>query len=40
MKAAGYHRALEELARRWAAGEIEPRALSATGDEGPAGDDA
>jgi 3-dehydroquinate dehydratase-2 len=27
MKAAGYHRALEELARRWAAGEIEARAL-------------
>ncbi len=26
MKAAGYHRALEELARRWAAGEITPRA--------------
>jgi 3-dehydroquinate dehydratase-2 len=32
MKAAGYHRALEELARRWAAGEIAPRALPATGD--------
>lgn len=29
MKAAGYHRALEELARRWAGGEIEPRALPA-----------
>jgi 3-dehydroquinate dehydratase-2 len=27
MKAAGYHRALEELARRWAAGGIEPRTL-------------
>jgi 3-dehydroquinate dehydratase II len=27
MKAAGYHRAFEVLARRWAAGEIEPRAL-------------
>jgi 3-dehydroquinate dehydratase-2 len=26
MKAAGYHRALDELARRWAAGEIPPRA--------------
>jgi len=26
MKAAGYHRALEELARRWAAGEIGPAA--------------
>jgi 3-dehydroquinate dehydratase-2 len=29
MKAAGYHRALEELARRWAAGQIAPRALEA-----------
>jgi 3-dehydroquinate dehydratase-2 len=27
MKAVGYHRALEELARRWAAGEIAPRAI-------------
>ena len=27
MKAAGYHRALEELARRWAAGEIAARAV-------------
>ncbi len=35
MKAAGYHRAIEDLARRWAAGEIEPRALGAS-----AGDDA
>ena len=26
LKAAGYHRALEELARRWAAGEIRARA--------------
>ena len=30
MKAAGYHRALEELARRWNAGEIPPRAPTAT----------
>jgi 3-dehydroquinate dehydratase-2 len=39
LKAAGYHRALEELARRWAAGEIEARALDggAAADEG-AGD--
>jgi 3-dehydroquinate dehydratase II len=27
MRAVGYHRALEELARRWAAGEIAARAL-------------
>jgi 3-dehydroquinate dehydratase-2 len=27
MKAAGYHRALEDLARRWAAGEIAARAV-------------
>ena len=40
MKAAGYYRALEELAGRWAAGEIEPRALSAAGADEPAGDDA
>ena len=33
MKAAGYHRALEELARRWAAAEIAPRALAADDDE-------
>ncbi|MCU0478525.1 MAG: 3-dehydroquinate dehydratase [Chloroflexi bacterium] len=32
MRAAGYHRALEELARRWAAGEITPRALPAGGE--------
>jgi 3-dehydroquinate dehydratase-2 len=25
LKSAGYHRALEELARRWEAGEIPPR---------------
>jgi 3-dehydroquinate dehydratase II len=30
MRAAGYHRALEELARQWAAGEIAPRALEAS----------
>jgi 3-dehydroquinate dehydratase II len=29
MKADGYHRALEELARRWAAGEIAPTAVDA-----------
>jgi 3-dehydroquinate dehydratase-2 len=29
MKAAGYHRALEELVRRWNAGEIEARELDA-----------
>jgi 3-dehydroquinate dehydratase II len=39
MRAAGYHRALEELVRRWAAGEIEPRALPAAADEAPAGDE-
>ena len=27
LRSAGYHRALEELARRWAAGEIRPAAL-------------
>jgi 3-dehydroquinate dehydratase-2 len=27
LKAAGYHRALEEMARLWAAGEIAPRAI-------------
>jgi 3-dehydroquinate dehydratase-2 len=32
MKAAGYHRALEELTRRWAAGGIEPRALPPGGE--------
>ncbi len=35
MKAAGYHRALEELARRWAAGTIAPRALDPRGGGGP-----
>lgn len=30
MKAAGYHRALEEVVRRWNAGEIEARALDAS----------
>jgi 3-dehydroquinate dehydratase-2 len=34
MKAAGYHRALEELARRWAAGEIAPRALGDVDEQG------
>jgi 3-dehydroquinate dehydratase-2 len=34
MKAAGYHRALEELARRWEAGEIAPRALEAEPGQG------
>ena len=34
MRSAGYHRALEELARRWAAGEIAARARDAgRGDE-------
>jgi 3-dehydroquinate dehydratase-2 len=32
MKAAGYHRALEELARLWAAGAIAPRAVEAAPD--------
>ena len=42
LKAAGYHRALEELARRWAAGEIEARAVGdgeagvADASDGPA----
>ena len=36
MRAAGYHRALEELARRWEAGEIEPRAVEVV----PGGADA
>lgn len=40
MKAAGYHRALEELARRWAAGEIEPRAVDAGSDGTSGGADA
>ena len=34
MKAAGYHRALEELARRWAAGEIAARAVEASPADG------
>jgi len=34
MKAASYHRALEDLARRWAAGEIAPRALGSEADAG------
>jgi 3-dehydroquinate dehydratase II len=33
MKADGYHRALEELARRWAAGEIAPTAVDAEPDD-------
>jgi 3-dehydroquinate dehydratase-2 len=33
MKAAGYHRALEELARLWAAGAIAPRAVEAAPDD-------
>jgi 3-dehydroquinate dehydratase-2 len=37
MRAGGYHRALDELARRWATGEIAPRALEPD-DDGPAGD--
>jgi 3-dehydroquinate dehydratase-2 len=32
LKAAGYHRALEELARRWEAGEIVPGALPTSDD--------
>ena len=32
MKAAGYQRALEELARRWEAGEIAPRAVDSAAD--------
>jgi 3-dehydroquinate dehydratase-2 len=40
MKAAGYHRALAELAGRWATGEIAPRALPAASDLGAEGDDA
>jgi 3-dehydroquinate dehydratase-2 len=37
MKAAGYHRALEELARRWEAGEIAPRAVEAAPADGEPG---
>jgi 3-dehydroquinate dehydratase-2 len=41
MKAAGYHRALEELARRWVTGEIAPRAVeTATGGADAPGDPA
>jgi 3-dehydroquinate dehydratase-2 len=36
MKAAGYHRALEELARRWEAGEIAARAIAAAPADGEA----
>ena len=36
MRAAGYHRALEELARRWEAGEIAPRAIEAAPADGEA----
>ena len=36
MKSAGYHRAIEELVRRWAAGEITPQALAIDGEERPA----
>ncbi|MFH1475617.1 MAG: type II 3-dehydroquinate dehydratase [Chloroflexota bacterium] len=32
LKGAGYHRALEELTRRWAAGEIAPSATQPTAD--------
>jgi 3-dehydroquinate dehydratase-2 len=32
MKAAGYHRALEELARRWEAGQIAPPVLDVAAD--------
>jgi hypothetical protein len=44
MKAAGYQRALEELARRWTAGEIAARAVddvthgAADGEPGEARD--
>jgi 3-dehydroquinate dehydratase II len=37
MRAAGYHRALEELARRWAAGEIAARAFDAGAGDGADG---
>jgi 3-dehydroquinate dehydratase-2 len=33
LRGAGYHRALEDLARRWDAGEIEPRALAIDADD-------
>jgi hypothetical protein len=33
MKAAGYHRALEELARRWAAGDIAARVVDDVNDD-------
>ncbi len=35
MRSAGYQRALEELARRWAAGEIAPRAQEPAGGAAP-----
>jgi len=37
MQAAGYHRALEELARRWTAGEIAARSVE--GSAGPSGEE-
>jgi len=40
MRAAGYQRALEELARRWEAGEIAPRALDVAAAEAPEPDRA
>jgi len=40
MKAAGYHRALEELVRRWNAGEITPRALDTEAGRRPEVPDA
>ena len=36
MKSAGYHRAIEELVRRWATGEITSRALTIDREERPA----
>ena len=40
MKAAGYHRALEELARRWEVGEIAPRAVEGASGGGEEPSDA
>jgi 3-dehydroquinate dehydratase II len=40
MRSAGYHRALEELARRWKAGEIAPSARDAGADAAPEPDHA
>ena len=40
MRAAGYHRALEELARRWEAGEIAPRAFDVAAAATPEPDHA